>query len=333
MKAMVLSSYAPVESSPLAYRDVPDPHPGPAQVRVRIHACAVCRTDLHVIEKELPPAKLPIIPGHQAVGVVDELGPGCKHLRLGQRVGIAWLGHTCGQCTYCARGQENLCEHSRYTGYHLDGGYAQYALVHEDFAYVLPETFSDIEVTPLLCAGIIGYRALQRSAVPAGGTLGVYGFGSSAHIVMQLAKHRGCKVYAVSRAASHQELARQLGAVWAGGTPQELPVKVDGAILFAPVGSLVPPALEKLEKGGTLAVAGIYVSEIPALDYQRHLFFEKCLCSVTANTREDGRALLAEAAAVPIRPHVTTYPLAQANEALQDMKADRINGTGVLVMP
>ena len=332
MKAMVLEQYGPVEDSPLKLRELADPLPGAGQVRVAINVCAVCRTDLHVIEKELAPAKLPVIPGHQAVGIVDELGEGCTRLKAGQRVGIAWLAWTDGTCRYCRRQQENLCEAARFTGYTADGGYAEHAVVDENFAYEIPDAFSDLQAAPLLCAGIIGYHALRRADLPSGGRLGMYGFGSSAHVIIQIARHRGCEVYAVSRAASHRKLALELGAVWAGQRPEELPVKLDSAIMFAPAGELVPPALERLEKGGTLALAGIYMSPVPALDYQKHLFHEKSIHSVTANTRRDGRELLAEAARIGITPHASAYPLEQANQALQDVKADRIDGTAVLVI-
>lgn len=330
---MVLSELAPVETAPLRLTERPTPQPGPGEVRLKVHCCAVCRTDLHVIEGDLPRHTLPIIPGHQVIGVVDQLGPGCRRFRPGQRVGIAWLRHTCGTCRFCQTRRENLCAQPRFTGYHADGGYAEYAVVPEDFAYEIPDAFDDVAAAPLLCAGIIGYRALQRCALPPGGRLALYGFGSSAHVVLQIARHRGCEVYVVSRAAAHLELARTLGAKWVGLDARAMPVHVDSAILFAPAGALVPVALEKLEKGGTLAIAGIYVSPIPTLDYDKHLFYERDVRSVTANTRADGRALLAEAAEIPIRPQVTTYLLADANRALQDLKADRINGTGVLIMP
>ncbi|HET6428416.1 MAG TPA: zinc-dependent alcohol dehydrogenase family protein [Phycisphaerae bacterium] len=332
MKAMVLEEYGPAESGPLKRRELPDPRPGPGEARVAVKACGVCRTDLHVIEKDLPPAKRPVIPGHQAVGVVDALGEGCTRLKLGQRVGIAWLRHTCGQCRFCGRGRENLCESQRFTGYHADGGYATAAVVPEAFAYEIPDAFGDVEAAPLLCAGIIGYRALKRSQLPDGGRLALYGFGSSAHVVIQLALHRGCQVYVVTRGESHRQLARRMGAAWVGERAEDMPVRVDSAILFAPVGELVPPALEKLEKGGTLALAGIYMTPIPQMDYERYVFYERNIHSVTANTRADGRELLAEAARIPIRPHVTTYPLAEANRALADLKNDRVSGTAVLVM-
>lgn len=331
MKAMVLNDIRPIGESPLQLTERPEPQPGPGEVRLRVACCAICRTDLHVIEGDLPRERLPIVPGHQIVGRVDQLGPGCTRLKVGQRVGVAWLRYTCGTCEFCRAERENLCESSRFTGYHADGGYAEYALVPEDFAYEIPAPFGDLDAAPLLCAGIIGYRALKRCNLPPGGKLALYGFGSSAHVVIQIALHRGCEVYVATRGEKHRQLARRMGACWVGESPAELPAKVDSAIIFAPVGHLVPPALEKLRKGGTLALAGIYMTEIPTLDYEKHVFYERDIHSVTANTRADGRELLAEAARIPIRPHVTTYPLAEANRALQDLKADRINGTGVLV--
>ncbi len=332
MKAMVLEDIAPIETAPLEWRDLPEPEPGPGEVRLRVRCCAVCRTDLHVIEGELPRHTLPIIPGHQIVGVVDKLGPGCAGVVLGQRVGVAWLRHTCGTCAFCTAGRENLCESSRYTGYHADGGYAEYAVVPADFAYPIPDAFDDVDAAPLLCAGIIGYSALRRSAIADRGVLALYGFGSSAHVVLQIAKHRGCKVSVVSRGGAHLQLAREMGADWAGIDPAEMPEKADSAISFAPVGHLVPPALKALKKGGVLALAGIYMTDIPPLNYEEHVFYERDIRSVTANTREDGRALLAEAAQIPIRPHVTTFPLREANRVLQDLKAGHINGTGVLIV-
>lgn len=332
MKATLLENIADISTNPLKLADVPDPQPGPGEVLVRVRCCAICRTDLHVIEGDLPRAKLPVIPGHQVVGTVEKLGPGCRRLTPGQRVGIAWLRHTCGSCKFCVAGRENLCESQRFTGYHADGGYAEAAVVPEDFAYEIPEVFRDADAAPLLCAGIIGYAALRRSRLPDGGTLGIYGFGSSAHVVIQIALHRGCKVYVVTRGEKHRELAREMGAAWVGENAEDMPVKVDSSIIFAPAGELVPPALAALEKGGTLALAGIYMTAIPAMDYEEHLFYERNIHSVTANTREDGRRLLAEAAEIPVRPHVTAYGLEQANEALNDLKSDRINGTGALMV-
>ena len=332
MKAMVFDRIGPIEDSPLRLAEVPDPEPGPGEIRIAVRACAICRTDLHVIEGDLPSAGLPRIPGHQIVGVVDALGAGCRRFNVGERVGVAWLRGTCGKCEYCQSGRENLCEHTRFTGYHADGGYAEYAVVDGEFAYAIPRPFSDVEAAPLLCAGIIGYRALERSRLPPGGKLALFGFGSSAHVVMQIALHRGAEVYVVTRGEKHRRLAAEMGAAWVGQDAAAMPDKVHSAIIFAPAGELVLPALEMLRKGGTLALAGIHMSEIPALNYQRHVFFERDIRSVTCNTRQDGCGLLAEAAAIPIRPHTTVYPLAEANRALQDLKHDRISGTGVLVI-
>jgi propanol-preferring alcohol dehydrogenase len=329
---MTLSQIAPIDSSPLQLLELPVPEPQEKEVRLKVHCCAICRTDLHVIEGDLPQEKMPIVPGHQIVGTVDKLGSGCRRIRVGQRVGVAWLRHTCGACGFCTAGKENLCESARFTGYHADGGYAEYAVVPEDFAYEIPDVFSDVEAAPLLCAGIIGYRALRRAEVPAGGKLALYGFGSSAHVVIQIAQHRGCQVYVVTRGERHRELARRMGAVWVGEEAAEMPVKVDSAIIFAPAGELVPPALEALQKGGTLALAGIYMTPLPEMDYERYVFYERDVHSVTCNTRQDGRELLAEAARIPVRPHTTTYPLAEANRALQDLKHDRLSGTGVLMV-
>lgn len=332
MRAVLLERIAPIQTAPLRLAEVPLPEPAPGEARLRVRACAICRTDLHVIEGDLPRAKLPIIPGHQVVGVVDALGPGCRRLALGQRVGVAWLRHTCGRCGFCGAGRENLCESARFTGYHADGGYAEYAVVPEEFAYPIPAAFSDVEAAPLLCAGIIGYRALARSRLPPGGKLALYGFGSSAHVVIQLAQHRGCEVYVVTRGEKHRRLARAMGAAWVGERAGQMPVRTDSAIIFAPAGELVPAALEKLEKGGTLALAGIHMTPIPSMDYERCVFYERDLRSVTCNTRDDGRQLLAEAAAIPIRPHTTLYTLADANRALEELKSDQIQGTGVLVV-
>jgi len=332
MRAMVLFENADIHASPLKMTDYPNPVPAPGEVRLRVRCCGICRTDLHVIEGELPPAKTPVIPGHQVVGVVEALGTGCHRLRIGQRVGVAWLRHTCGGCEFCGVGRENLCEAAQFTGYHADGGYAELAIVPEEFAYELPDSLDDAQAAPLLCAGIIGYRALQRSDVPDNGRLGLYGFGSSAHIVLQIAQARGCEVFVVTRGDKHRQLAREMGAAWVGESAADIPVKVDSAIIFAPAGELVPPALESLKKGGTLALAGIYMTSIPALDYTRQLFYERNLRSVTANTREDGRQLFAEAAVAHVQPHVTCYSLAEANVALQNLKDDRINGTGVLMV-
>jgi alcohol dehydrogenase, propanol-preferring len=332
MKAMLLERIAPIGSTPLKMADLPMPEPGPGEVRIKVRCCAICRTDLHVIEGDLPRQKMPIVPGHQIVGIVEKLGPACTKFKIGDRVGVAWLRHTCGECGFCTADKENLCESARFTGYHADGGYAEYAVAPEAFCYEIPPAFSDVEAAPLLCAGIIGYRSLKRCQLRAGGKLGIYGFGSSAHVVMQIAKHRGCEVYVVTRGEKHRQLAREMGAAWVGEDAGQMPVKVDSAIIFAPAGELVLPALAALQKGGTLALAGIYMTPIPALDYERYVFYERDIHSVTCNTRSDGHELLAEAAAIPIRPHTKIYPLVEANRALMDLKNDDINGTGVLLI-
>jgi propanol-preferring alcohol dehydrogenase len=328
---MVLERQARIKSHPLALHDLPDPTPGPAEVLVRVAACAVCRTDLHVIEGDLAPHLLPLIPGHQAVGRVAACGAGVSRFEEGDRVGIAWLRGTCGSCASCREGRENLCDASRYTGWDAHGGYAEYAVVHEDFAYAIPETFEDAEAAPLLCAGIIGYRALSRSLVQPGQKLGIFGFGSSAHIVAQIARHRGCDVYVATRDASHRLLAEEVGARWTGDTFDAPPEPLDGAIVFAPAGAVVPPALRALRKGGTLAIAGIHMSDIPPLNYDACLFREKTLTSVTSNTRADGEALMREAAAIPLRPQIATFRLAEANVALLMLASDGIRGTAVLL--
>jgi alcohol dehydrogenase, propanol-preferring len=333
MRAMVLSAIAPIEERPLAPVDRPTPEPGPGELLVRVRACGVCRTDLHVIEGDLPRHRLPIVPGHQVVGTVERHGAGCHgRLGVGDRVGIAWLRHTCGDCRWCRAGQENLCPRSRYTGYHEDGGYAEFAVVPEDFAYAIPDAFGDLEAAPLLCAGIIGYRALRRSGVPDGGILLLYGFGSSAHVVMQVARHRGCEVQVVTRGESHRELARNMGAAWVGDSGDVPPEPPDGAIIFAPAGEIVPEALRAVRRGGTVATAGIHMSPIPEMEYESCLFHEKTLQSVESNTREDGRGLLEEAARVPVRPRVAAFPLEEANEALLRLKRDGIDGSAVLIV-
>lgn len=332
MKAMVLTRTGDVSGSPLQLRHCGMPSPGPGEVLVKVRVCGVCRTDLHVVEGELPDIRLPLIPGHQAVGTVSRLGPDVKELTVGERVGIAWLQRTCGACVFCLTGRENLCLHAGFTGYQIDGGYAEYAVAPAAFAYPIPEVFSDEEAAPLLCAGIIGYRALRLSGIQPGQRLGLYGFGASAHIAIQIARHWGCEVYVSSLKPEHQALAQQLGARWVGGATDRPPEPLHASILFAPAGELVPPALRGLERGGTLALAGIHMSPIPPLDYDRELFGERVLRSVTANTRQDGRDLLREAAAIPIKPHTCPFPLAQANEALQALKAGSFRGAAVLTM-
>lgn len=332
MKAMVLPRIALIHERPLELRDVPEPEPAAGEILVRVHVCAICRTDLHVIEGDLAVKMLPLIPGHQVVGTVEKLGPDSKRFEVGTRVGIAWLRHTCGECQDCRRGSENLCKRSLYTGYHANGGYAEWAVVPEDYAYAVPAAFEDVDAAPLLCAGIIGYRALTLSDVRPGERLALYGFGSSAHVVMQIALHRGCEVYVATRGTSHQELARRMGATWVGGTTDPPPAPVDGAIVFAPAGEIVPAALRAVRSGGTVACAGIHMSEIPAMSYEECLFHEKKLRSVEANTRADGEGLLRESAEIPIRPSLTTFSLDDANDALIALAEDRINGSGVLLI-
>ncbi len=332
MKVMLLRQTADASQNPLTLEDAPVPEPGPDDVRVKVRVCGVCRTDLHIVEGDLPPAKRPVVPGHEVVGLVDRVGARVRTVKEGDRVGVAWLQHTCGDCEFCRDGLENLCLRARFTGYHTDGGYAEYVVAPAAFAYPIPGAFTDDEVAPLLCAGIIGYRALRLSGVKPGQRLGLYGFGASAHIAIQVARHRGCEVFVCSLREEHRSLARELGAAWAGGAAELPPEKLHGAILFAPAGELVPPALRALRRGGTLAIAGIHLSPIPAIDYDHDLFGERTIRSVTANTKQDGLDLLQEAAAIPIRPHTRRFRLVDANEALQALKAGTIRGAGVLAV-
>jgi propanol-preferring alcohol dehydrogenase len=329
MKACVLRSPAPVGTNPLAFIDVPAPDPGRGEVLVRVHACGVCRTDLHVVEGELPPRKSPIIPGHQVVGIVEKLGEGAYRFPIGSRVGIPWLHSTDQTCEYCRAGKENLCDSPTFTGYTVDGGYAEYAVAPEKFVYAIPDSFPDEQAAPLLCAGIIGFRSLRLTGMQRGGRLAFYGFGAAAHVAIQVARHWGIEVYACTRGAKHQQLALQLGAVWAGEAAEEPPAKLDAAIIFAPAGELVPPALKALKKGGVLVLGGIHMSPIPSFDYNL-LYQERMIRSVANNTREDGEDFLRIAAEIPVRTQVTVFPLSEANRALNDLKSDRINGAAVL---
>jgi propanol-preferring alcohol dehydrogenase len=307
------------------------PRPGPGELLVAVDACGVCRTDLHVVSGELPVHRRSVVPGHEIVGHVLETGVEVTGFRPGDRVGVAWLRRTDGTCRYCQRGAENLCPRSRYTGWDADGGYADVTVVPADFAYALPAGYSDAELAPLLCAGIIGYRALRRADLPPGGSLGIYGFGASAHLTAQIAIAEGARVHVLTRAAQAQKLALELGVVSAGGADDAPPEPLDAAILFAQVGELVPVALRALDRGGTLAIAGIYLSDIPSLDYERDLFQERTVRSVTANTRQDGRDLLAFAARHRLRVATTPYPMDRAADALADLAADRVNGAAVLL--
>ncbi len=329
MKACLLSAPAAIETKPLKYADVAVPQPKSGEVLVRVRSCGVCRTDLHVIEGELPPRKSPVIPGHQVVGVIEKRGEGTKRFAVGGRVGIAWLHQTDGTCDYCRSGAENLCDHPTFTGYSVDGGYAEYVVAPEAFMYAIPDGFPDEQAAPLLCAGIIGFRSLRLSGIKAGGRLGFYGFGAAAHVAIQVALHWGAEVYASTRDARHQKLALELGATWAGGTFDEPPKKLDAAIVFAPAGEIVPAALKALKKGAVLVLGGIHMSPIPSFNYDL-LYQERVIRSVTNNTRQDGEDFLRVAAEIPIRTHVQMYPLADANRALNALKNDAIPGAAVL---
>jgi propanol-preferring alcohol dehydrogenase len=333
MRAMAVHNPAPVETNPLRLIDLEKPQPGAGEILVRVRACGVCRTDLHVAEGDLAPKHRQIVPGHEIVGVVEQLGPGCERFSPGARVGIAWLRETCGRCKFCQRGDENLCPHARFTGWDHDGGYAEFATVNEAFAYPIPASIPDAEVAPLLCAGIIGYRAIRRAGVKPGATVGLYGFGGSAHLAIQVLKSWRCRVFVMSRGGMHQDLARELGAEWIGSAEEPPPAPLDAAILFAPAGNLVPPALQALDRGGILAVASIYLTPIPTLDYEQHLFYEKELRSVTANTRSDGAEFLRIAGEISIRTHIVAMELQDANRALIRLKHDELKGAAVLLLP
>ncbi len=330
MRAMAVYTSAPIETNPLQAVEVERPRPQAGEILVRVHTCGVCRTDLHVAEGDLPAKHDWIIPGHEVVGEVVKLGDGCRRFRQGARVGIAWLRETCGACAYCMRDRENLCPNARFTGWDQNGGYAQWTTVREDFAYPLPETIAAEEIAPLLCAGIIGYRAIKRAEVRPGATVGLYGFGGSAHLALQVLQHWHCRVFVMTRGGKHQELAKEMGAEWIGSAEEPPPAPLDAAILFAPAGNLVLPALQALGRGGILAVAGIYLSAVPPLEYERHLFYEKELRSVTANTRRDGEEFLEIAGEIPIRTHTTPMELDDANLALQMLKHDELKGAAIL---
>jgi alcohol dehydrogenase, propanol-preferring len=331
MRAWAVADPGPIDAHPLHRVERQRPEPAPGEVRVRVSACGVCRTDLHLAEGDLAPRRGEVIPGHEVVGVVERLGPACRRLREGERVGVPWLARSCGSCSLCVAGRENLCCSPSFTGWDVDGGYADYVVCDEAFAYRLPSGFTDQSAAPLLCAGIIGYRALRRTELREGGVLGVYGFGASAHLTLQLALAEGARVHVMTRAPEARELALELGAASAGAAEDPPPEPLDGAILFAPVGSLVPVALAALGRGGTLAVAGIHLSDVPPLNYERHLFEERTLRSVTANTRVDGEEFLAAAARIPIRVATTPYAMANANDALRDLAHDRVTGAAVLI--
>ena len=331
MQAWMVQRPGRIETGPLRAVEREVPEPGRDEVRVRVRACGVCRTDLHLAEGDLAPRRSATVPGHEVVGVVNAVGTGSSRFAVGDRIGVAWLRGTCGRCRWCRSGRENLCPDAVFTGWDADGGYAEYAVVPEAFGYRLPDTLDDVEAAPLLCAGIVGYRALRRAELPPGGRLGIYGFGASAHIVAQVAVAQGATVHVLTRSAQARALALELGAASAGAADATPPEPLDAAVLFAPAGELVPVAMRALDQGGTLAVAGIHLSDVPSLNYATELFREKQLRSVTANTRADGEEFLRLAAALHVRPHVQPRPLAEADRALADLAADKITGAAVLV--
>lgn len=335
MKAWILKRPASVSQRPLELADLPTPIPNDDELLVRVSACGICRTDLHVVEGELPVRLSPVIPGHQIVGRVAALGSSVESFAVGDRVGLAWLNRTCGKCDYCLSGRENLCEHALFTGWSVDGGYAEYVVAPASFTYRIPDRFEDVQAAPLLCAGIIGYRCLRLTGLSEnqwnGARLGLYGFGAAGHISIQLARARGADVYVCTRDRErHQALAHELGATWVGNAYDDPPVKLDTAIIFAPAGELVPTALKALAKGGTLVLGGIHMSPIPSFDYSL-IYGERVVRSVANNTRADGQEFLLEAARIPVRTHVQTFPFDHANEALIALKNDAIRGAGVLL--
>lgn len=329
MKAVRFFNPASIEYKPLKIYEVKVPAPADHEILIKIKTCGICHTDLHIVEGELQQNKSPLTPGHQIIGIVEKVGNKVINHKEGERVGVAWLFSTCGRCEFCTHGRENLCVNAKFTGYDVDGGFAEYMAIHENFAYPIPQIFSDETAAPLLCAGIIGYRALRLSEIKPGERLGLFGFGASAHITIQIARHLGCEVYVFSRNEHHRKLAEQLGSVWTGTADQIPPHLLHSAISFAPAGELVPKALSVLRRGGTLALAGIYVTPIPILDYSL-LYYERKLRSVANSTRQDATDFLKIAAEIPVRTEVEIFPLADANYALQLLKESKINGAGVL---
>jgi propanol-preferring alcohol dehydrogenase len=329
MRAMLLTGTAEIEQKPLNLIELPDPEPAEGQIRLSVDACALCHTDLHIVEGELPTHLRPVVPGHQIVGIVDKIGAGVTRYKIGDRVGVPWLHQTDNTCRYCQKGNENLCLNARFTGYDANGGYAEYHLVNQDFAYPLPSGFDEIQAAPLLCAGVIGYRALRLAGVQPGSKVGMYGFGASAHICLQVAKYWGCEVYVFTRGKNHQQLALDLGAHWVGSADQTPAVPLDSSIIFAPAGELVATALKKLDKGGALALAGIYMSPIPSFDYNL-IYGERTIRSVANSTRQDAIELLEIAAKIPVRTETELFTLPELNEALLKLKSRQINGAGVV---
>jgi alcohol dehydrogenase, propanol-preferring len=329
MKAQVLKVPGPVETHPLIYMDVATPEPGDDEVLIKVNVCGVCRTDLHVVEGELPPKLPSVIPGHQVVGTIVKNGAGAASHRVGARVGVPWLHRTDGTCEYCRRGQENLCVNAQFTGYTANGGYAEFIVAPERFVYPIPESFSEIAAAPLLCAGIIGFRALRLANLQKGDTLGIYGFGAAGHVAIQVAKHWGMRVVVCTREERHRKLARELGAEWVGGAYDTPPQQMNAAIIFAPAGELVPAALAGLKKAGTLVLGGIHMSPIPSFSYDL-LYQERVVRSVANNTRQDGMDFLRVAAEIPVRTQTQTFPLKEANKALETLKHDAVSGAAVI---
>ncbi len=332
MRAWVVHHPGPASTGPLKLVERQVPEPAAGQLLIRVLRCGVCRTDLHLAEGDLRPKRPDVTPGHEVVGEVVRTGPGTTRFAVGDRVGVAWLAGTDGSCRFCRAGRENLCPGSIYTGWDFDGGYAEYLVAADSFVHALPSGFSDTELAPLLCAGIIGYRALRRAELPPGGALGIWGFGGSAHLAAQVAIAQGAAVHVFTRAEAARDLALELGAVTAQDSFDPSPVPLDSAIIFAPVGEVVPPALRNLDRGGTVAIAGIYLTDIPALNYDRELFQERNLRSVTSNTRGDAQEFLRLAERLRLRVAVTPYPLEEADRAIADLAADRVTGAAVLTV-
>ncbi len=329
MKVMQLNRIASVDQSPLELTEIDTPEPGPNQVRLKIHTCGVCHTDLHIVEGDLDLPHLPTVPGHEIVGTVEAVGEKVFLHKVGDRLGVPWLYQTCGRCGYCRAGRENLCQNIRFTGLHVNGGYAEQIVVNESFTYPIPDNYSNVEAAPLLCAGVVGYRSLRLSRVQPGQRLGLYGFGASAHIIIQVARHWGCQVFVFTRSEHHRELARSLGAAWVGGAEEDPGASMDSSIIFAPAGWIVPEALRVLDRGGTLALGGIHMSPTPEIPYHL-LWHERTIQSVANSTRQDAIDFLNLAGQIPIKMETELFELEQANEVLQRLKQSDINGAGVL---
>ena len=332
MRAWAVDRPGPVAGGPVRLLERTVPRPGAGEVLVQVEACGVCRTDVHLAEGDLQPRHPGVVPGHQVVGMVVETGPATQRFAIGDRVGIAWLRRTCGECRWCRDGKENLCPRSEYTGWDADGGFAEYAVAPAAYAYGLPATLSAEQAAPLLCAGIIGYRALKRARVPAGGRLGLYGFGSSAHLTAQVALASGAELHVMTRGEENRELARTIGATWVGDAQADPPQRLDAAIVFAPAGELVPLALAAVDRGGTVVLAGIHMTDIPTLSYHDHLFQERDLRTVASNTRRDGEELLGLATRLGLRAQVTTYPFERLDDALRDVSVGNLGGSAVITL-